>query len=373
VSCDTLYVPLVGVSVLSIKIHYTWGAFGVLFATIVALQYAEDYSFFSRILFGVVVALIFFAIIFLRELLLAKVIFRRELQLKKITLFFFGGVYKESADKYYSIHPPLLYLSKFLFNFLLAALFYGLYATFVDIDLLVLARASQAFTYMFFLFFIAHFIPIYPLDGGEIVRLLLWKKTRNYYRATRIVSVIGWAFGLILIFAGVMLLIITGQWAIDLLIVLFGFTVYIAAGFTRKQMRIHDVLKPIEAEDVMTREFAIIPAQYTIRRLIREVVLIKSLHYVLIVENDRLQGILTLKQIKKALRKGKADALVIDFMTPYSQMRTAFRQQAANELYDDMYQQNIEYVPIVEGEKVVGVVKMRALMNAYKIRSGFGL
>ena len=121
------------------------------------------------------------------------------------------------------------------------------------------------FSYIFSLFFLIHFIPVYPLDGGEILRLLIWRKTRDYYRATRIASMLGWGAGLIIIFAGVMLLIITRQWTADLLIVILGLSIQIAAGYTRKQMRIYEVLKTIKAEDVMTRELPVVTGQDTIR------------------------------------------------------------------------------------------------------------
>lgn len=356
-----------------IKVHYTWIPFLILITIIVTLQFAEEYSLFLRVLFGAFVSLLFFALLYFREFVFGKVVFRKEPWLKKVTLFVFGGVYKESADKYYSTHPPLLYFSRYLSNFLLAAVFYGLYATFVDMGIYALAGVAELFSYIFSLFFLIHFIPVYPLDGGEILRLLIWRKTRDYYRATRIASLLGWGAGLILIFAGVMLLIITRQWTADLLIVILGLSIQIAAGYTRKQMRIYEVLKTIKAEDVMTRELPVVTGQDTVRRLIREFILTSGWHYALVVEDDKLQGIMTLKQIKTAIRKKKAEAPVSDFMTPYKEMRIAYRRQAANELYEDMYQRNIEYIPVLENNKVIGVVTMQALMNLYKTRSGFGI
>jgi hypothetical protein len=157
-----------------------------------------------RILLGAVVSFLFFAVLAFREYIFGKVVFRKEPWLKKMTLFVFGGLYKESADKYYSTHPPLLYFSRYLSNFLLAAIFYGLYATFIDSGIFAMAEVAQWLSYIFFIFFLIHFIPIYPLDGGEILRLIIWRKTSDYYRATRMVSLIGWSAGLLLIFAGVM-------------------------------------------------------------------------------------------------------------------------------------------------------------------------
>ncbi len=356
-----------------IKLHYTWIPVLVLITALVTLRFAEDYSLFYRMLLGAGVALLFLATLVFRELILNIIAFRKEPWVKKITLFAFGGVYQESADRYYSTHPPLLYLSKYLSNFLLAAIFYGLYATFINAGIFALAGVAQWLSYIYFLLFILHFIPIYPLDGGEILRLIIWRKTKDYYRATWISSCIGWGAGLFLIFAGVMLLIITQQWAIDLLIVLLGWMIQIAAGDTRTQIKMHTALKNIKAEDVMTREWPVTSGQVNIRRLIRECILVKGCHCIIVADDGKLSGMLTLKQIKSAFRKRRGEAAACDIMTPYEQIRTAYRHQAANELYEDMYLRGIEYIPVLEDGKVIGVVTLSALMNLVKIRSEFGI
>jgi predicted transcriptional regulator len=358
---------------LRIKLHYTWIPLIILVTTLVTLRFDEEYSLLLRIFFGVVVSLLYLLILAFREYILCILAFRRETWVKKITLFAFGGVYKESADRYYSTHPPLLYFSRYLSNFLLTVLFYGLYATFIDAGIIALAGIAQWLSYIFLMLFLIHFIPVYPLDAGEILRLVILKKTRDYYKSARISSLVGWVFGLLLVFAGVLLLIITQQWDIDLLIILSGWIIQIAAGYTRNQIKIHAVLKNIKAEDVMSGDFPSISAQISIRQTIREYILLSGYRYLLVSDGGKLRGILTIKQIKSALRKRKSDASVNDFMTPYEQIRTAYRQQAANELYEDMYQRNLEYIPVIEENRIIGVVTMSALMNLVKIRSGFGI
>ncbi len=356
-----------------IKLHYTWIPLLILLTTVVTLRFAEEYSLLLRIIFGIGVSLLYILIMAFREYILCILAFRRETWVKKITLFAFGGVYKESADRYYSTHPPLLYFSRYLSNFLLTILFYGLYATFIDAGIFALAGIAQWLSYIFLILFLIHFIPVYPLDGGEILRLIIWKKTRDYYKAARITSLTGWVFGLSLVFAGVLLLIITQQWDADLLVILSGWMLQVAAGYTRNQIKIHTVLKNIRAEDVMSGDFPSITAKMSVRQTIREYILVSGYHYLLVSDGGKLRGILTIKQIKSAIRKRKSDVAVNDIMTPYEQIRTAYRQQAANELYEDMYQRNLEYIPVIEENRIIGVVTMSALMNLVKIRSGFGI
>ena len=358
---------------MGIRVHYTWIPVFALITAIVTFQFAENYSLLQRIILGLCVSLLFLATLAVREFILSLAAFHREIRIKKITLFAFGGVYQASRDRIVSTHLPLLYLSRFLSTLLMATIFYGLYATFINAGILTIAGVAQWLAYIYFLLFLLHFIPVFPLDGGEILRIILWRKVGDYYKATQIASWIGWAGGLLLIFAGVMVLIVTRQWIISLVIVLLGWMIRIAAGYTRTQIKIHMVLKTVKAEDIMTREYPIMSRQVNIRRLIREHILVNGWHYIIVVDDGKLKGILTLNQIKSALRKRQNDANVGDIMTPSDQIRTAYRQQAANALYEDMYQRSIEYIPVLEENNVIGVVTRSALMNLAKIRSGFGV
>jgi CBS domain-containing protein len=344
-----------------------------LITAIVTVQYVENYTLLQRVILGIAVSLLFFAALAVREFILSLAAFHKETPIKEITLFAFGGVYQENRDRIVSTQLPLLYMARFLSNFVIAAICYGIYATFINAGSLTIAGIAQWLAYIYFLLFLLHFIPAFPLDGGQILRLILWRSTDDYYKATQIVSRIGWATGLFFIFSSVLVFIATRQWIISLVIVLLGWIIQIAANYTRRQMKIHMVLKTIKAEDVMTRDYPLMSSQVNIKQLIREHVLINGWQYVIVIDDGKLKGILTLKQIKTALTKRRRNTTIGDIMAPSNKIRTAHRQQTANMLYEDMYQRGIEYIPVLEDEKVIGVVTLHALMNLVEVRSGFGI
>ena len=180
----------------------------------------------------------------------------------------------------------------------------------------MMAGVAQWLAYIYFLLFLLHFIPAFPLDGGQILRMILWRSTGDYYKATHIASLIGWATGLFLIFAGVLVFIVTQQWIISLVIVSIGWIIEIAAGYTRREIKTYMVLQNIKAEDIMTREYPVMPQQVNIGQLVREHILKKGWHYIMVVDGTKLKGILTIKQIKSVPWKRWNNTIIGDIMTP---------------------------------------------------------
>jgi CBS domain-containing protein len=356
-----------------IKVHFTWIFVFALVIVIVTTQFSEDYPLWQRALLSVAVALLFLLAAIMREFILILADFRKDAVVREVTLFAFGGVYQKNRDIMASTHWPLQYFARYLSNLVIALIFYGLYATFISTGNTTLAGLTQWLTFIYFLLFLLNFIPAYPLDGGAILRMILWKTTGDYYKATRIVSLIGWAVGLFLIFAGVLLFIVTLEWNISLVIVAIGWFIQIAAGNTRRQVKTLTVLQPVKAQDILTREYPVMSPQVNMGQLIREHILAKGWHYVIVMDGTKLKGILTLSQIQSVPGKLWANTSISDIMTKSEQARTASPQQSAASLFEEMDQYNIDYIPVLENENLVGVVSRDDLISLVKIRSGFGV
>jgi Zn-dependent protease/CBS domain-containing protein len=327
----------------------------------------------QRVVFGVIVAILFFVSMTLREFILNLAAYNKEKLPPRIILFGFGGVSWENSDSTAPANLPLLFIARFLSNLVIAAVFYGLYATFINAENLTMAGIAQWLAYIYFLVFLLHFIPAFPLDGGAILRLILWKSTGDYYKATRVASMIGWGTGLFLIFAGIAFFLVTRQWIISLVIVGLGWSIQIAAGDIRRQVNTHIALQNIKAQDIMNKEFPVIPGQANIRQLIREHILVNGWRYVMVVDDGKLTGLLTLKQIKSVPAKRWNNLTAGDIMVPAGKARIARPGQTADTLYEEMNRWGIDYMPVVEEAKIKGVVTRSALMDLVRTRAAFGL
>ncbi|MFC1899513.1 CBS domain-containing protein [Chloroflexota bacterium] len=357
----------------NIKVHYTWILVITLITVIVTTQFSEDYPLLQRVILGGMVALLFLLATITREFIFSAVTFQRGTPTGVITVFPFGGVYQYEGVGIMPAHWPLFYLARFLSNFVITTVFYGLYATFISIDNLMLAGLAQWLVYIYFVVFLLHFVPAFPLDGGNILRMILWRSSGNYYRATHTASLIGLSGGFLLIFAGVLLFIITQQWTISLLLAAIGWFLWIAAMSIRRKIETLNTLQNTMAQDIITREYFSMPSQTNLGQLIREHILRKGWRYVIVLEGTKLAGILTVKQIKTVPVKRWNNVNISDIMTPFNQITTEHPRQTADVLLEEMDQRRIDCIPIVEDNNIMGVVTRNALMRLVELRGGFGV
>jgi Zn-dependent protease len=372
VECKYSKSILVMGKVLRTRIHYTWIFIIALVTEIVATQFSENYSLFLRVLLGLGVALLFLATLYLRELILNKVATHREGSFKGLTLFAFGGIFLSSRDKIVSAQP-LSFVVRFLINLVLAAIFYGLYATFVNTGHQTWAGITMWLVYIYFLLFLINFIPALPLEGGEILRIILWKSTDDYYKATRIATLVTLIIAYALIFSGVLVLVLNQQWSLGLLIILSGWILQIAANGIRRQLNIYSILHSIKAEDVMVRDSPQMPSQTNLRQLVREQILVHGWRYVVVSDEGQFKGIVSLKQIQSIPPDRLKDTTLGELVTPYCRLISTYSQFTTDSIYDDMQRCGVDYLPVTEDEKFVGVVSREALLNVVKIRSDFGI
>lgn len=140
--------------------------------------------------FGFGTAIIFFICLLAHELSHSLVARSKGIQIKRITLFVFGGVAEMSDDVKDSTSELLMALAGPVTTFVLAGVFYVLYRV-ADIGH---PQTSYWVTPLFLLFSINlvvgifNLLPGFPLDGGRVFRAALWKITGNLRKATRVAS-----------------------------------------------------------------------------------------------------------------------------------------------------------------------------------------
>ena len=354
-----------------LRVHFTWIFVIALVTVIVTTQFSEDYQLKQKIILGLVVSLTFLALAALRELIIGLAVSQPQKSSWKMTLYAFGGVYLQNREHFEPAHLPLLYFARLFSNLVIAAVFYGLFATFVNGGHESAAALAQWLTYIYFLVFLLNLLPAYPMDGGQFLRLWIWKARGDYYKATRITSFIGLVLGLLLIFAGGLLFIITRLWTFSLLMVVAGWIVQNAAGAVRRQVKLNILLQPVRAGDIMRRDYPVQSGQLTIRLLIKEYILKKGWSFLVVEDAGRYIGLLTTAQFQKIPFKIWNSATLDKVMFPAEGVPNVSPDQTADVVFEEMLRTGIDCVPVMENGKVAGVVTRRDLQDLVKVRSHF--
>ena len=208
---------------------------------------------------GTVAALLFFISILLHELGHSVVSQRCGIPVPRITLLFIGGIAEISREPdnpktelKIAVAGPAVSVVLVVIYFLLSRLF----------DYFQLASLSLLFGWLsevnlFLVVFNA--IPGYPLDGGRVLRALLWARSGNLRRATFLTSRIGVGFSWVLIILGVIALFNKEWSALTLLII--GIFLKTAAESGYKQALYHEMLAGVRVRDIMSRMPVCIPSR----------------------------------------------------------------------------------------------------------------
>ena len=192
-----------------IRIHYTWILAFVLISWAVSTQFSVETPFLLRIVFGVAASVLFFFAVLLREIVLLFLAIYKGVVVENITIFVFGGLLKVDQESITPSHEILLALAGILCNLMIASIFYLTYVLLGEASQTAIDVLLKWLAFLYFTLSLFHIIPGFPLEGGRIIHVILWKALNNAGKATRIASWIGWVIGLIITVGGILILFFT--------------------------------------------------------------------------------------------------------------------------------------------------------------------
>jgi Zn-dependent protease/CBS domain-containing protein len=357
-----------------LRLHYTWFIiFALVTTSLVLYTVNQPYPLWQRITLGVLTSLLFFASIITHELAHSILAIRNNIPVKEITLFVFGGVSqitKEAtspkAELSISIVGPLTSLS-------LAGIFYGLYL------LLAGAQQSLAAILMYQLFLINvilavfNLIPGFPLDGGRILRALVWHRTNDYHRATRIAAKVGQGIAYAFIAGGIAIVVFVPLfWFRGLWLAFIGWFLNNAARASYQQVLLRDALVGITARQVTDYASPLVPPHMNLAELVEQYVLPTGRSCFIISWGAELEGIVTLQQIKRVARSHWAITTVQDIMTPAGKSKVAHADQDLLGVLQEMSGENVNHIPVAEAGKVIGIINREDIARFLRTRTEFG-
>jgi Zn-dependent protease/CBS domain-containing protein len=251
----------------------------------------------SAYLLGLVSALLLFASILLHELGHAIVAQRRGVRIEGIDLWLLGGVSKlkdsphAAGDelRYAIAGPAVTLVIVALFGTLLAVLPSGAPAT-----------VKALIEYQFFVnagILAFNLIPAFPLDGGRILRALIWQRRGDMGRATRAAARIGRGFGYGFIALG---LLATLQGAFGgLWLALIGGFVLLAGRAEEGQQEIETSLSGHEARELMAFPAITIAAETSVEHAVAAFFVPYRYHSFPVMDRGVVAGLVTIDRVER--------------------------------------------------------------------------
>lgn len=262
---------------------------------------------------GLVAALLFFGSILLHELAHAFAARRYGIETPEITLFLFGGVSQMRAEPARPAAELVIAIAGPLTSVLLALLFWAIGTGLPDDSAPMLAVVCRYLTWVNAALAVFNLLPGYPLDGGRVLRALLWYRTGSLRRATRTAANVGKGLaGAIMVLGGVQIFmgnLIGGLWLLFIGMFLRGMA---ARGYENVVMR--QALDDAVVEQVMRREPVSVSPSLSLRQLADDYFLVYGFRSFPVVEDDTVLGLIAIEDMRHVPRTEWSAVRVADRM-----------------------------------------------------------
>jgi Zn-dependent protease len=364
---------------IQLRLHYSWFLIFVLVTWLLAASYFPatypSWSLSARIAAGLITSLLFFGSVLVHELMHSIVSQRQGIPVRSITLFIFGGVSqitsepKQPGDEFrMAIVGPL---SSLVIGGVLLGIYFQLRSgnTFA-------AQFATGITFWlgYINVFLGAFnlIPGFPLDGGRVLRSLIWWRSRNLTSSTRIASNVGRVVGFIFIFVGIYFIFI-GSWFNGIWLALIGWFLESAAVGSYQQLLMQEMLKGHVASEIMSGDCVVVPPDMTIDHLVNGNILTSGRRCFPVGSGSEIVGLMTLHNVREVPRDQWATETVKEAMTPFDKLKWVRPDEELSSVLRILTQDNINQVPVVQDNKIVGMVSRENLLNFVHVRSRLGM
>lgn len=321
-------------------------------------------------------ALLFFISILVHELSHSLVAKAHGMGVRGITLFIFGGISQiegeapsPRAEFLVAVVGPLTSLALGVLGLLGAAAITGdeLVAGTPEGLIEVLRRLGPVATLLLWLstmnlvLGLFNLVPGFPLDGGRVLRSLLWWRTGDLEKATRWASRVGQAVAFAIIGWGVLVLFVNpvgGMFRI-----LIGWFLNHAAKASYQQVLVERTLSGVPVRRLMRADLDTVPSDLTVDELVREHVMRSDQRCFPVLERERLVGLACLSDIRKVPEADWPRAPVNTIMTPAERLATVGADDAAEDALRKLGAQDVDQVPVVERDRLVGLLRRQEIVK----------
>jgi CBS domain-containing protein len=114
------------------------------------------------------------------------------------------------------------------------------------------------------------------------------------------------------------------------------------------------------------------PANISLQRLVDEYFLPQGMRSVLVMQGDRLAGLITLSDIRHVPREEWSQTPVGLKMIPIERLHTVTPQQNLKDVLPLMTGQDVNQLPVVQDEKLVGILTRDAILRSLEVRRSLG-
>jgi Zn-dependent protease/CBS domain-containing protein len=340
---------------------------------------------------AILAALLFFASLLAHELAHSLVARHRGVPVRNITLFLFGGVSNIERDPDSPQAEFLITIVGPLTSLLVGAVMLVIGSIIAGSTGSTVSNPQEAFQQLGpvplllmwlgsinILLGVFNLIPGFPLDGGRILRSILWSITGDLRRATQWASWAGQTVAFLFMFLGISMVfgtsipffgsgLIGGLW-----LAFIGWFLHSAAVQSYQQVVIQDVLQDVPVARMMRPNPPTVAAHLSVSDMIHDSVMRGDDYAFPVLENNQLVGLVTLDDVRSVPHDKWETTTVSQIMTPYDRLVTTTTDEDATDAWQKLLERDVRQLPVLQGQELAGLLRRRDIIRWLQFHSQLG-
>lgn len=360
---------------IEVRLDYSWFIIFALFA------YYFGFFYFPSVLpslntgilaiITIVTVILFFVSVLIHEMSHSLVARKKGMPVERITLFLFGGMAQIEKEPENPLSEFTMAIAGPAASFIIA-IFFGIMWFFAR-DFAPVREPVRYLAIINVVLGVFNILPGYPLDGGRILRSVLWKSTGDFKRATFIASTAGRVLGFMIIAVGV-LFIFMGNFLGGIWFVFIGWFLQSSAQMGYRQVVFESSIKGIKVKEVMNQDIVDITGDTTLQELVDEYFMRYRFGRFPVVEDrksKKLMGIISIHDVKEVPREEWSGTRAGDVVEKISEKEKADISMEISEAIKKMVKNDLGHLVVMSGDKLRGIITKSDVMRFIKIKSEF--
>lgn len=332
-------------------------------------------------------ALLFFGSVLTHELAHSLLARSRGIPIQSITLHLFGGVANiqrepdsPGVEFWMAIVGPITSLVIGQILLLIASVSGGPIAA-INNPSEVISRLSPLRMLLLWLgsvnttLGLFNLIPGFPLDGGRVLRSILWAISDDLRRATRWASWVGQGIAWLMILGGVSMAFgaqipvfgsgfVNGLW-----LAFIGWFLNSASVRSYQRVVIEDILQGMSVERLMRIDPPTVSPDISVASLVNDHLMGTDDHAFPVLEQDQVVGVVTLEDVRSIPRNTWGTTSVRDIMTPKDKLIATIPQEDAAEALQKLSHGDVRLLPVLRDGALAGVLRRRDIIRWLQLNS----
>lgn len=343
------------------------------------IAYYFGFSYFPVVLSGLgggfltivtlITTLLFFFSVLFHEMSHSVVAKRMGIPVGRISLFIFGGMAEIEKEPDNPQTEFVMAIAGPASSFFLAIIFGTIWAFTRNIG--VVGEPSKYLALVNVALGVFNLLPGYPLDGGRVLRSIIWKFSGNLRQATLIASNGGRVIGFLIIAAG-FFFFFSGNFLNGIWLVFIGWFLQSAASTGYRQLVFETSIKGIKVKDIMNENVVCVTKDINLEELVDNYFMKYRYGRFPVIEdeeNEKLIGVISVHDIKEIPREDWATTTAGDVVRPISDSEIINMNMEVSEAIKRMSKNDLGHLVIMSGDKITGLITKSDVMRFIKLKS----